>query len=210
MQKSNYWEFPPEKLHEESERIRKQGKILLIIGICTLPFLIGLFFLLLSLVQYSIAKMYIEIANKKEQGTYTPPPFLDKNVYYVSRGEFVFPETDENGHEMLTIYNMNIVGVMHEHDGVNPQNIIPKMYEGDQVLLDADVDNEFDTHAVKVKTLDGQQIGWLPKGENLQIDIFNRLTKGQTVYARVKEGYELSSYPGNIGLCIEVARYASR
>ena len=210
MQKNNYWEFPPEKLRDESKRIRKQGKILLIVGICTLPFFIGLLFLLLSLIQYSTAKMYIEIATKKEQGTYTPPPFLVKNTCYNSQGEFIFPETDENGHEILTIYNMNIVGVMHDHDGVNPQDIIPKMYEGDQVLLEADADNKFDHYAVKIKTLDGQQIGWLPKGENLQIDIFNRLTKGQTVYARVKEGYALPSYPGNIGLCIEVARYASR
>lgn len=209
MENNIYWEFPPEKLREESERLRKQGKILLIVGICTLPFFLGLLFLLLSFIQYCGAKKYIKTAIEKEQGTYTPPPFLAKNVFYISRGEFVFPETDDCGHEMLTIYNMNIVGVLHNHDGVNPQAIIPKMYEGDQVVLEADPDNNFDTHAVKVKTLDGQQIGWLPKGENLQIDIFNRLTKGQTVYARVKEGYELSSYPGNIGLCIEVARYAS-
>lgn len=129
---------------------------------------------------------------------------------YKSPGEFVFPETDESGHKALTVYNINIVGVLHPKDGINPQDVIPQMFEGDRVLLEADPNNKHDDYAVKVKTHDGIQIGWLPKDDSLQMDIFDCLMKGQTVYAKIKEGYELPSYPGNIGLCIEVARYASR
>jgi len=129
---------------------------------------------------------------------------------YKSPGEFSFPETDEKGHGILTIYNINIVGVTKPKNGINPQEIIPQMFEGDPVVLVADIHNAYDRHAVMVKTHDGVHIGWLPKGDNLQIDIFDRLVKGQTVYAKIKEGYELATAPGNIGLCIEVARYASR
>ncbi len=129
---------------------------------------------------------------------------------YKSPGEFTFPETDESGHEALPVCDINIVGVLHSKDGVNPQEIIPQMFEGDRVLLEADPRNAYDKNAVMVKTHDGVQIGWLPKKTSLQIDIFDRLMKGQAVYAKIKEGYELSTNPGNIGLCIEVARYASR
>lgn len=128
--------------------------------------------------------------------------------FYRSLGEFSFPETDSAGHPALTVYNINIVGVLHPHNGINPQDVIPQMFAGDRIILEADPTNEYDDHAVKVKNTDGIQIGWLPKGESLQIDIFDRLQGGQTVYARIKEAYELQSYPGNIGLCIEVARYA--
>lgn len=207
---NNYWEFPPEKLREIAIKDEKIKKVMLVIGICTLPVLFGIVFIILYFYFKCRAKHFFTIATQKENGTYVPPRFVTKNILYNSRGEFSFPETDEAGHTILKIYDVNVVGVIHEHDGINPQLIIPKMYKGDQVILEADPNNNYDQCAVKVKTLDDQQIGWLPRGESLQIDIFNRLIEGRTVYARVKEGYELASRPGNIGLCIEIARYSAR
>lgn len=132
----------------------------------------------------------------------------DKAEMIKPRKPFEFPSTDGHGHKLLTVYDMNVTGVMREHDGIDPQTIIPKLFEGDQLLLEADPDNEYDANAVKVKTMDGIQIGWLPKGENLQIDIADRLNSGQTVYARIKKGYLLDNYPGKVGLVIDVARYS--
>ena len=127
-----------------------------------------------------------------------------------SHNDFQFPETDEHGHAILNVYDMNVSGVLHEYDGIDPQMIIPKLYEGEQIILEADPLNQYDKNAVKVKTINGIQIGWLEKGSNLQIDIFERLNSGQTVYARVKKGYFLDKYPGKVGLVIDVARYSKR
>ncbi len=128
---------------------------------------------------------------------------------YHTLGEFEFPYADSNGNPALNVYDMNVVGIMHIQGGYNPQLVIPQMFIKDRVILEADVNNTYDDHAVKVLNTDGVQIGWLPKGENLQIDIYDRLTKGQEVYARIKEAYELKTYPGNIGVSIEVARYVT-
>jgi len=123
---------------------------------------------------------------------------------------FEFPETDASGHKILTIYDMNVVGVMHIQDGIDPQTIIPKLYEKEQIILETDSANRYDPYAVKVKTINGVQIGWLPKGENLQIDISKRLNSGQTVLARIKKAYLLNNYPGKVGIVIDVARYSKR
>lgn len=123
---------------------------------------------------------------------------------------FEFPQIDKNGHRILTVYDMNVTGVMKNQNGINPQGIIPKLRQGEQIILEADPNNQYDNCAVKVKTLNNIQIGWLPMGENLQIDIFERLQKGQTVYARVNRIYDLDLYPGKKGLIIDVARYATR
>lgn len=134
------------------------------------------------------------------------------NIFGIHKnpGFFDFPEMDAAGHTLLNVYNINVVGVLHEHDGIDPQTIIPQLYEGEQMILEADPSNKHDEYAVKVKTITGEQVGWLPQGANLQIDIFNRLTEGQTVYARVKKGYLMDRYPGKVGLVIDIARYSKR
>lgn len=139
--------------------------------------------------------------------------FAGKNMKHQPKGlksrkPFEFPSTDGHGHKLLAIYDMNVTGVMREHDGIDPQTIIPKLFEGDRLLLEADPTNPYDPNAVKVKTMNGIQIGWLPQGENLQIDIADRLNSGQTVYARINKGYLLDNHPGKIGLVIDVARYS--
>lgn len=144
--------------------------------------------------------------NKNLNSNNLIPNVSDDNTH----SEFEFTETDKNGKSLLKIYDINVTGVMHNQDGVDPQTIIPQLYEGEQIILEADPENIYDKNAVKVKTVHGQQIGWLPQGDNLQIDIANRLNSGQTVYARVKKGYWLDNYPGKVGIIIDVARYSKR
>ena len=131
--------------------------------------------------------------NKNLNSNNLIPNVSDDNTH----SEFEFPETDKNGKSLLKIYDINVTGVMHNQDG-------------EQIILEADPENIYDKNAVKVKTVHGQQIGWLPQGDNLQIDIANRLNSGQTVYARVKKGYWLDNYPGKVGIIIDVARYSKR
>ncbi len=138
------------------------------------------------------------INNRKIQNTYT------------SSGYFEFPETDPHGHHILKIYDLNVTGVMREFNNIRSQEIIAQLSIGDEIILEADPNNEYDSYAVKVETPNHIQIGWLPRGENLQIDISERLRSGETVYARVKKIYPLSKYPGNNGLVIDVARYSKR
>lgn len=123
---------------------------------------------------------------------------------------FEFPDTNGHGSHILKVYDINVNGVNNEQNGINPQDVIPQLYIGEQMFLEADPSNKYDKCAVKVKTKDNVQIGWLPMGENLQIDIFNRLMKNQVVYARVSRIYELTMYPGSYGVVIDVARYATR
>lgn len=134
----------------------------------------------------------------------------NNNIIHIGHSLFRFPETDNMGHKILTVYDINVTGTMRKHNGINPQLIIRTLRPGNQILLEADPANEFDEYAVKVKNMNGVQIGWLPKGENLQQDISRRLNEGQNVYARVNKIYPLDYYPGNYGLVIDVARYSKR
>lgn len=139
--------------------------------------------------------------------------------YYLSRklkrsaygnSFFRFPHEDAEGHPMLKVYAVPVSGVTHETDGWDPQDIIPHLKRGDRIILEADPNNQYDNCAVKVKTINDIQIGWIKRGLNLQIDIFNRLMKGRTVYARVNEIHEFNSSKGLYGLTIELARYTMR
>lgn len=95
-----------------------------------------------------------------------------------------FPDADEAGHEMLKILTVDLHGAMYIHDGVDPQRIIPQLVENEQLILEADPENEHDRYAVRVYTVNYEQIGWLPAGSR---DVSNRLQMGRTVYARVAE-----------------------
>ena len=188
--------------------------IFLSLILCTAIPVVGVLGILFGVLFWVISNNYKKIAIEKENGTFSEKSIIrnvpDNKLLYKSYGFFEFPETDNEGHEVLKIFDINVTGVMNIHDGIDPQIIIPMMCEGDRVILEADQNNEYDSCAVKVKTLDDVHIGWLPKGENLQIDIYNRLIDGQTVYARVKKGYLLNNYPGKVGLVIDVARYSKR
>lgn len=122
-----------------------------------------------------------------------------------------FPERDKNNKRRLTIYDTIITGVDHMHDNNDPQQYIRELAVGDDLILVADPSNPYDECAVKVCTKENVQIGWIPKGddidsERLQSDIFYRLCDNHTVLAKVKKKYITKS--GSTGVVIDVARYA--
>ena len=62
--------------------------------------------------------------NKNLNSNNLIPNVSDDNTH----SEFEFPETDKNGKSLLKIYDINVTGVMHKQDGVDPQTIIPQLY----------------------------------------------------------------------------------
>lgn len=131
---------------------------------------------------------------------------------------FTFPDTDPSGKPMLKLMTVEMHGATHIHDGTDPQKVIPQLTEGEELKLIADTHNEHDNYAVRVCTTNGKQIGWLPAGSR---DVFNRLVNGRTVYARVKEIYNVDwsneddDYKTWNSKCfdniiIEIARYAAK
>lgn len=144
-------------------------------------------------------------SNQHAQYTHQPVPFN-------------FPETDENGHKMLRVMTVDLHGAMYIHDGIDPQRVIPQLVKHEQLMLEADPNNEHDSYAVKVYTVNHEQIGWLPAESR---DISNRLQRGQTVYARVAEKctidynntFDAESWDSNKcwdSVKIEIARYAAK
>lgn len=163
-------------------------------------------FIIILVICLIIVLLYLN--SKRSKSTTEPMP--------VTR--FAFPETDPSGKPMLKLMTVEMHGAMHIHDGTDPQKVIPRLIEGEELKLIADTHNEHDNYAVRVCTTNGKQIGWLPAGSR---DVFNRLVKGRTVYARVKEIYNVdwsnedddhktwnSKCFDNI--IIEIARYAAK
>ena len=90
----------------------------------------------------------------------------------------------------LTVYEERITGVTKLHDEINPQDIIPTLHKGDDLILIPDKANKYDKTEIKVMTTTHYQIGWIPKECNiihLKEDIFERLTNGITVLAKVSD-----------------------
>ncbi|NDO20489.1 hypothetical protein FMM68_12615 [Lachnospiraceae bacterium MD329] len=122
-----------------------------------------------------------------------------------------FPERDKYNRRRLTIYDTIITGVNKLHNGIDPQPYISELSSGDDILLIPDPYNRYDQSAIKVCTEEGVQIGWIPKGDDLdslhfQQDVFYRLQNNYAVLAKVKEKYTTKS--GDVGVIIDVARYA--
>lgn len=57
-------------------------------------------------------------------------------------------------------YVVNVAGVSWE----NRQNLILKLENNAEVFLIRNPENQYDRNAIAVKTDDGMQIGWVPKG----------------------------------------------
>ena len=171
----------------------------LVLCFATLP--AGLLGCLFAVITFSIGKKYANVSKES-------PKVSNKQSLHKY---FEFPQEDKRGRDILkNTHYMIVVGVRFIKNGVNPQDIIPNLAIGERIILEADPNNEYDCYAVKVKTNTGMQIGWLPKGDELQINISERLQQGHTVLARVKCIYELSDFPGYKGLKIEIARYSKR
>ena len=72
------------------------------------------------------------------------------------------------------------------------QDVFKKLEKNDPLLLKREADNKYDSNAIKVLTMDGEKLGYIPKRDN---DIFCRLMDaGKIIHARVyscyKENYD--------------------
>ena len=99
-------------------------------------------------------------------------------------------------------YNVNVVGVLHSHNGISPQSIISKLENKDKVILYWDKNNEYDKKAIEVKTTQNQHIGWLAKDERDKKALINAFKNENEVVAWVSRIYDLDSYPGNLGVAV--------
>lgn len=143
--------------------------------------------------------------DKEWQQPSTASVFTETSVASTASG-FDFPKTDKNGKPILQLITLEVHGIMHEHGETDPQAVLPTLSEHEQLILIPDTENEHDPYAVRVLTIDSQQIGWLPAGNK---DIFERLIENREVYARIKRVYERSWYDDQTVMTadIEIARY---
>ena len=71
---------------------------------------------------------------------------------------------------------------------VDNQDIFKKLEKNDPLLLEREADNKYDSNAIKVLTIDGEKLGYIPKKDNC---IFTRLMDaGKILHARVYSCYE--------------------
>lgn len=71
---------------------------------------------------------------------------------------------------------------------VDNQDVFKRLEKNDPLLLEREADNKYDSNAIKVLTIDGEKLGYIPKRDN---DIFCRLMdSGKILHARVYSCYE--------------------
>ena len=101
-----------------------------------------------------------------------------------------YPLSDTKGNKILNIFRLNISGTTYQHIGKPPSKTIPKLRIADDLVLVPNPENKYDPQAVRVMTLEGNQIGWIPK---------NHLRK-QQIFSRLMDGYEVFSCVANKGI----------
>ena len=104
-----------------------------------------------------------------------------------SQGEY--PEVDQHGNPISNIIELNISGTTFTHLGCNPSDVIPKLSIGENLILAANPENDYDAMAVRVMTQRGEQIGWIPRACDEKPLIFRRL----------QEGYPVCCFVSNFG-----------
>lgn len=68
------------------------------------------------------------------------------------------------------------------------QDVFKKLEKNDPLLLKREADNKYDSNAIKVLTMDGEKLGYIPKKDNC---VFSRLMDaGKILHARVYSCYE--------------------
>lgn len=117
-----------------------------------------------------------------------------------------FPLVDEQGMKILRILDdVRLSGVTKEHKGVNPQEVIEELYEGEEVFFQRVKMKKY-PHAVLVVNSISEPIGWIPEDFAYQQDIAKRLDDGTTVKGTVSK--ILGGEDGkNYGITINIARY---
>ena len=71
---------------------------------------------------------------------------------------------------------------------VDNQDVFKGLKKNVPLLLEREADNKYDSNAIKVLTIDGEKLGYIPKRDNC---IFSRLMDaGKILHARVYSCYE--------------------
>lgn len=71
---------------------------------------------------------------------------------------------------------------------VDNQDVFKRLEKNDPLLLEREADNKYDSNAIKVLTIDGEKLGYIPKRDN---SIFTRLMDaGKILHVRVYSCYE--------------------
>lgn len=80
------------------------------------------------------------------------------------------------------------------------QDVFKKLEKNDPLLLKREADNKYDSNAIKVLTMDGEKLGYIPKRDN---DIFCRLMDaGKIIHTRVYSCYKENYDPWYVSIKI--------
>lgn len=135
--------------------------------------------------------------------------YSDKEVLEYVQSLSGFPDTDDKGMKILKILNdVKLSGVTKEYEGVNPQDTIEMLSEGEEVYFKRIPMKKY-PNAILVVDCADNPIGWIPEDFYYQEDIAKRLDEGTTVKGRVSAilgGENGKSY----GVRIDIARYEKK
>lgn len=200
-----YWEYSPHSLIIYSRVLLIIAVILLCLSLllCFVMPPMGIIFVAVSVIIFFVSRKYKKTAKDIENGTFVAPKpttirELMPKAVEAPKAAPVFSAS------ISDLYEINITGVLKEHDGVNPQDIICRLREDDELTLEPDPNNPYDPTAIKVKTVNGLQIGWIPRDCNVKPLMFETWRNGGDVLANFVESYPLSAYPDKLGACIEI------
>lgn len=98
-----------------------------------------------------------------------------------------FPARDPKGNKLSNIMDLNISGTTFNHLDSNPSKVIPKLEHGERLVLAPNPENEHDPEAIRVLTLRGKQIGWIPRSYEGKSLIFRRLQEGYHICCFVND-----------------------
>ena len=135
--------------------------------------------------------------------------YSDQEVLDYVRSLTGFPDVDDKGMKVLRILDdVRLSGVTREFQGIDPQEIIEMLSEGEEVFFKRIPMKDY-PNAILVVDCSDNPIGWIPEDFDYQEDIAIRLDEGTTVKGRVSAiwgGEEGKSY----GVRIDIARYTKK
>lgn len=102
------------------------------------------------------------------------------------------------------VFFIKIAGVTFD----NRQDVIREIKEGDCLRFVPEPNNRFDHNAVRVETLAGKQVGFIPKEKNR--NIFNNLTKNEGEYSVTVERITGGGYYQTYGVIAKVVYAPSK
>ncbi|WP_171334926.1 HIRAN domain-containing protein [Anoxybacillus sp. EFIL] len=111
----------------------------------------------------------------------------------------------QEGITIERVINTKIVGVTRKNeDGTSRQELIAECYEGEELFLEREPDNEHDPNAISVWNEYGEQLGYINK--DLASRLAPQMDKGMRVacfVTAVTGGYDDKSYGCNIKLILD-------